>query len=168
MLAMQFKDWGRERLLNECRNSGHGIEFAANPANSPSPRPHDTMYEANRNAARGEMPMAKATWNGTVIAEGDDVILVEGNCYFAQAAVKWDHFQKASNTTFCPWKGTASYYDIRVGAEVNPGAAWYYADPMPAAEDVRNRVAFWKGVEVEGAASAKPGPQPPPREGCKV
>ena len=110
--------------------------------------------------------MPKATWNGAVLAEGDDVILVEGNCYFSPADVRWEHFKPASNTTFCGWKGTAGYYDLEVAGRSNPGAAWYYADPMPAAEAVRGRVAFWKGVEVEGQSSARPGPQPPPRSAC--
>src|SRR5262245_16547280 len=104
--------------------------------------------------------MAKATWNGAILAEGDDVILVEGNCYFSRDQIRWDHLKPASNTTFCGWKGTASYYDVEVDGQVNSGAAWYYADPMPAAEAIRDRVAFWKGVVVEGESGARPGPQP--------
>lgn len=104
--------------------------------------------------------MAKAIWNGTVLAEGDDVVLVEGNCYFAPSQVHWDHLKPASNTTFCGWKGTANYYDVEVNGQVNAGAAWYYKDPMPAAEAVRDRIAFWKGVKVEGGSSARPGPKP--------
>jgi uncharacterized protein (DUF427 family) len=105
--------------------------------------------------------VAKAIWNGTVLAEGDDVILVEGNCYFARDQVRWNHLKPASNTTFCPWKGVANYYDVEVNGQMNEGAAWYYANPMPAAEAVRDRIAFWKGVTVEGAAGARPGPKPP-------
>lgn len=107
--------------------------------------------------------MAKATWNGAVLAEGDDVIRVEGNCYFSRDQVRWDHMKPASNTTFCPWKGTASYYDVEVDGQVNPGAAWYYPDPMAAAEEIRDRIAFWKGVKVEGGSSARLGPQAPLR-----
>ena len=105
--------------------------------------------------------VAKATWNGAVLAEGGDVILVEGNCYFAPAQVHWDRLKPAANTTFCSWKGTANYYDVEVDGKLNAGAAWYYADPMPAAEAVRDRIAFWKGVKVEGASGARPGPEPP-------
>ena len=111
--------------------------------------------------------MPKATWNGAVLAEGDDVVLVEGNCYFSRDHIRWDHFKPASNTTFCGWKGTASYYDIDVDGQINRGAAWYYSDPMPAAESVRDRIAFWKGVKVEGAATARPGPEPPARDACE-
>jgi uncharacterized protein (DUF427 family) len=109
--------------------------------------------------------VAKATWNGSVLAEGDDVILVEGNCYFSRDHIRWDYFKPASTTTFCGWKGTANYYDIEVDGHINPGAAWYYADPMPAAEEVRNRIAFWKGVKVEAEPGVRQGPAPPPARG---
>ena len=112
--------------------------------------------------------MPKATWNGAVLAEGDDVVVVEGNLYFSRDQVQWDHFKPASNTTVCGWKGTANYYDIEVDGAVNRGAAWYYADPKAAAESVRDRVAFWKGVTVEGAPSVKPGPAAPPRDACDI
>jgi uncharacterized protein (DUF427 family) len=107
--------------------------------------------------------MAKATWNGAVLAEGEDVIIVEGNCYFAPGHIRWEHFKKVPQTTFCGWKGTANYYDVEVNGDTNSGAAWYYADPMPAAEAVRGRIAFWKGVTVEGTSTAKKGPDAPPK-----
>ncbi len=110
--------------------------------------------------------VAKATWNGAVLAEGDDVILVEGNCYFSHDQIHWDHLKPVSHTTYCGWKGTANYYDVEVDGNVNPSAAWYYADPMPAAEEVRDRIAFWKGVKVEGGSSARQGPAPPASPAC--
>jgi len=112
--------------------------------------------------------VAKAIWKGTVLAEGEDIVLVEGNCYFARDNVRWDYFKPVSETTFCGWKGTANYYDIEVGGQVNAGAAWYYKDPMPAAEEIRNRVAFWKGVKVVSGPEARKGPEPPPKEACDV
>jgi uncharacterized protein (DUF427 family) len=90
----------------------------------------------------------RAVWNGTVLAEADDTVVVEGNHYFATDEVRWEHFEQASNTSFCPWKGTASYYDVVVAGVRNPGAAWYYPEPMDAAGQIKDRVAFWKGVQV--------------------
>ena len=93
--------------------------------------------------------MARATWNGTVLAESDDTIVVEGNHYFPRDSLNLIHFAESSTHTRCPWKGMASYYDVVVGGEVNSGAAWYYPDPKPAAADIKDRVAFWRGVRVE-------------------
>lgn len=93
--------------------------------------------------------MAKAIWNGQVIAESDDIVSVEGNKYFPKSALKQE-FVKDSNThTVCPWKGTASYYTLQVGGKENPDAVWYYPTPKYAAKQIENRVAFWKGVKVE-------------------
>lgn len=93
--------------------------------------------------------MPRAVWNGTVLAESDDTVVVEGNHYFPDASLKWDLFEPVDTTTFCGWKGTASYYDVVVDGQRNHGAAWYYADPMEAAAEIKDRVAFWKGVRVE-------------------
>lgn len=93
--------------------------------------------------------MARATWNGAVIAESDDTVVVEGNHYFPADAVVQEHLRPSSTTSVCGWKGTAGYYDVVVGDAVNPDAAWYYAEPKPAAGEIRGRVAFWKGVTVE-------------------
>ena len=93
--------------------------------------------------------MPKATWNGAVLAESDDCVVVEGNQYFPEDAINREYFVDSSTTTNCPWKGTASYYSIAVDGKTNPDAAWYYADPKPAADQIRGRVAFWKGVTVE-------------------
>jgi uncharacterized protein (DUF427 family) len=92
--------------------------------------------------------MVKAIWNGTVIAESDDTQIVEGNHYFPPAAIKQDHFRISQATTVCGWKGTANYYDVVVGDEVNEQAAWYYSDPKPEAIKIKGYIAFWKGVEI--------------------
>lgn len=98
------------------------------------------------------MQRYQAVWNGTVIAESDETVAVEGNQYFPVAAVK-DEFLRPSDThTTCHWKGVASYYDVVVGEDVNKDAAWYYPEPSKAAERVRDRVAFWKGVKVQPVA----------------
>lgn len=92
--------------------------------------------------------MATATWNGQIVAESDATIVVEGNHYFPPGAVKREFFSDSSATSVCPWKGTASYYDVVVDGQTNAGAAWYYPDPKPAASDIKGYVAFWKGVSV--------------------
>ena len=92
--------------------------------------------------------MATASWNGTVLAESDDIVVVEGNSYFPRDAVKDDVLVDSARTSVCPWKGTASYYSVRVGGQTNEDAAWYYPEPKDAAAEIRGRVAFWKGVTV--------------------
>ena len=91
----------------------------------------------------------KATWNGAVLAESDDTVVVEGNHYFPAASMKRDHFRPSDTHTTCPWKGIASYYDVVVGDAVNKDACWYYPTPMEKAQTVKDRIAFWKGVKVE-------------------
>jgi uncharacterized protein (DUF427 family) len=91
----------------------------------------------------------KATWKGAVLAESDDTVVVEGNHYFPPDSVKREHFRESETHTVCPWKGTASYYDVVVGGEVNRDAAWYYPQPKDAAKEIKDRVAFWRGVKVE-------------------
>lgn len=93
--------------------------------------------------------MIRATWNGTVIAESDDTVIVEGNHYFPLASVDPTLIRPTDTHTVCPWKGTASYYDIVVDGETNADAAWYYPTPKPAANEITGRVAFWRGVVVE-------------------
>ena len=93
--------------------------------------------------------MARAIWNGTVLAESDDYEVVEGNIYFPPDSISKDHFHKSPTETICSWKGTASYYDIVVNGDVNEGAAWYYAAPLEDAGNIRGYVAFWRGVDVE-------------------
>jgi uncharacterized protein (DUF427 family) len=92
--------------------------------------------------------MAKAMWNGVVLAESDDVVMVEGNAYFPPGALDRRYFRESQTHTVCGWKGTASYYDVVVGDAVNADAAWYYPTPKDAAKQVTGRVAFWKGVVV--------------------
>ena len=90
----------------------------------------------------------KARWNGVVIAESDDTIEIEGNHYFPLDAVDASYLVDSRTTTSCGWKGTANYYSLRVGDHLNRDAVWIYRDPKPAASKIRNRVAFWRGVEV--------------------
>ena len=92
--------------------------------------------------------MVKATWNGAVLAESDDTVVVEGNHYFPASALKRDFVQPSEKHTTCGWKGVASYYDVVVDGKTNADACWYYPDPMKGAEAVKDRVAFWRGVEV--------------------
>ncbi len=91
----------------------------------------------------------KAIWNGAVLAESDQTIVVEGNHYFPREAIKPEYFQPSQTHTLCPWKGVASYYNVIVNGEVNKDAAWYYAETKDAAKNIENYVAFWKGVKVE-------------------
>ena len=93
--------------------------------------------------------MAKAVWNGVVIAESNDTVVVERNHYFPVNAVKMEFFTEAEPTSVCPWKGTANYYDIVVDGETNTGAAWIYRTPKDAAKNIKDHMAFWKGVEVQ-------------------
>ena len=93
--------------------------------------------------------MPKAVWNGTVIAESDDTIVVEGNHYFPRDTLNAEFFAASDLQSRCPWKGTAGYFDVTVDGKLNPGAAWFYDDPNPAAADITGRVAFWRGVQIE-------------------
>lgn len=90
----------------------------------------------------------KAIWNGQVIAESDETVVVEGNHYFPKDAIKMDFFKSSSHSSICPWKGTASYYSLDVDGKENKDAAWFYQEPKEAAKEIKGRVAFWKGVEV--------------------
>ena len=92
--------------------------------------------------------MVKAVWNGTTLAESDDTVVVEGNHYFPAASLKRLYVQPSGTHTTCGWKGVASYYDIVVDGKTNRDACWYYPEPMKGAEAVKDRVAFWRGVEV--------------------
>lgn len=93
--------------------------------------------------------MARATWRGEVIAESDGTVVVEGNHYFPLESVRQGVLVSSEKTSVCPWKGTASYYSVEVAGQRNADAAWYYPDPKPAAAEIKDHVAFWKGVEVE-------------------
>lgn len=90
----------------------------------------------------------KAIWNGKVLADSNNTIIIEGNHYFPPDTVNWELFKNSETSTVCPWKGTASYHDIIVDGETNTDAAWFYQEPKYAAEKLKNYIAFWKGVEV--------------------
>jgi uncharacterized protein (DUF427 family) len=93
--------------------------------------------------------MPKATWAGKTIAESGNTVVVEGNQYFPTDAVKKEFLKPSQHTTECPWKGTAHYYDLEVDGIKNENAACYYPHPKPAAAEIKDRIAFWKGVKVE-------------------
>lgn len=93
--------------------------------------------------------MATASWNGAVIAETTDVVIVEGNVYFPADSVRQEFLAASDTHTTCPWKGLASYYNVVVDGNANADAAWYYPTPRDAAKQITGRIAFWKGVVVE-------------------
>lgn len=93
--------------------------------------------------------MARAVWQGAVIAESERFQVVEGNVYFPPDTLKTEHLRPSAHTTVCGWKGTAHYYDLVVDGKVNAAAAWYYPEPKPAAAQIKDHVAFWRGVVVE-------------------
>ncbi|MBE9215845.1 DUF427 domain-containing protein [Plectonema cf. radiosum LEGE 06105] len=93
--------------------------------------------------------MSKAIWNGAVIAESDQTIVVEGNHYFPADSIDKQYFKESDKHTVCPWKGTANYYDIEVDGQVNKDAAWYYPSAKEKAKQIEGYVAFWRGVKVE-------------------
>ena len=93
--------------------------------------------------------MAKAIWNGVVIAESDDTVVVENNHYFPRSALTAELFSDSDHTTVCSWKGTARYLHVTVNGKTNANCAWYYPEPKSAARDISGRVAFWRGVEVQ-------------------
>jgi len=90
----------------------------------------------------------KAIWNGQVIAESDQTVLLEGNHYFPAEAVRQEFLEPSDTHTICPWKGIASYYHVKVGNQINRDAAWYYPEPSEAAKQIKGYIAFWKGVQV--------------------
>jgi len=92
--------------------------------------------------------MAKAIWNDVVLAESDTYEEVEGNIYFPPDSINKTYFKESDSQTTCPWKGIASYYDIVVKDQENKDAAWYYPDPKSKAENIKDHVAFWRGVNV--------------------
>ncbi len=93
--------------------------------------------------------MPRATFNGAVIAESQDTVVVEGNHYFPRESVSTENVSASGKTSICPWKGTASYLDVEAGGETAPAAAWFYPDPKPEAAHFKDYVAFWGGVKVE-------------------
>ncbi len=95
------------------------------------------------------MSRMRAVWDGTVVAESADTALVEGNHYFPADSVQQQYLRPSTHTSICGWKGMARYYTLEVNGQRNENAAWYYPEPKPAAEEIRGRIAFWKGVTVE-------------------
>ena len=93
--------------------------------------------------------MPRAIWNEAIIAESDRCVVVEGNQYFPPEAVKREFLRDSDTHSVCPWKGTASYYDVVVNGQTNKDAAWYYPQTKSAADNVKGYIAFWKGVKVE-------------------
>ncbi|MCK5440987.1 MAG: DUF427 domain-containing protein [Maribacter sp.] len=91
----------------------------------------------------------KAIWNGIVIAESDDTVVIENNHYFPANSIKKEYFKNSESHTTCPWKGLASYYTITVDCEENKDAAWYYPEVSELARTIKGRIAFWKGVQIE-------------------
>ncbi len=91
----------------------------------------------------------KAIWNGQTVAQSDDTVVVEGNHYFPAESLNDQYFQDSATTSVCPWKGTASYKSLSVDGQINKDAAWYYPEPKETAAEIKDRYAFWKGVEVQ-------------------
>jgi uncharacterized protein (DUF427 family) len=89
-----------------------------------------------------------ASWNGTVLAESDDTVVVDGNHYFPEASLKKERFVDSQTHSNCPWKGVASYYSVVADGKTNTDAAWFYPEPKDAAKQIKGHVAFWKGVQV--------------------
>jgi uncharacterized protein (DUF427 family) len=94
----------------------------------------------------------KATWNGAVLAESNETVVVEGNHYFPPNSIDQQYFKSSDTHTICPWKGEASYYNVVVNGETNKDAAWYYPETKPEANNIKGYVAFWRGVKVEKEA----------------
>lgn len=90
----------------------------------------------------------RATWNGQILADSDDTVVVEGNYYFPPTSINNEFFESSDHHTVCPWKGTAHYYDVVVNGERNENAAWFYPETKDAANNIKGRIAFWHGVEV--------------------
>jgi uncharacterized protein (DUF427 family) len=95
----------------------------------------------------------RAIWKGEVIAESDDTVVVEGNHHFPVGSVRREYLEPSDSHTWCHWTGEASYYSLRVGEATNGDAAWYYPDPSPAALEIKDHIAFWRGVQIEKGAN---------------
>ena len=103
---------------------------------------------SNLNISTHQETIVKAIWNGQVIADSNNTVVVEGNHYFPIESVKQEYLESSSHTSVCPWKGVANYYTLNVNGKTNKDAAWYYPAPKSAAQEIKDRVAFWKGVSV--------------------
>jgi len=112
--------------------------------------------------------MVKAVWNGAVIAESDKPEVVDGNQYFPPESLNKEFLRDSSTTSVCGWKGTANYYTLEVNGESNTDAAWVYREPKEAASNIKDHVAFWKGVELHNVGDDGEGKTAPPGESCKL
>lgn len=104
--------------------------------------------KVGKEAAGAGSRTMRATWKGGTLAESDRTVIVEGNHYFPPDAVRWENLKPSTTHTTCPWKGQASYHSVEVDGAVNADAAWFYPDPKPAAAQIKDHVAFWRGVSV--------------------
>ena len=111
-------------------------------------RPKDVVASRFAHILALSYKTMKATWNGATLAESDKTVVVEGNHYFPADSLKREYFSDSRTHTVCPWKGTASYCNVVVDGKQNPDAAWFYPDPKEEAAEIKNRVAFWRGVQV--------------------
>jgi uncharacterized protein (DUF427 family) len=109
-----------------------------------------SVTSAGRRGIRHTDDMATARWNGEIIADSDDTTIVEGNHYFPPESVREEFLRPSDTTSHCPWKGEASYYTLDVNGKQNVDAAWYYPQPMEAAAQIKDHLAFWNGVDVTG------------------
>ena len=91
----------------------------------------------------------QAIWNNQILAESDDTVVIENNHYFPVKSLNKEFFTESDTNSFCPWKGEASYYSVKVDGQINADAAWYYSEPYEAAKEIKDRVAFWKDVEIK-------------------
>jgi len=112
----------------------------------------DRFSKSKRDSSTPEAPasgMTRATWNGQVIAESPATISVDGYTYFPRESVRWELMTPSDTTSVCGWKGTANYYNIVVGGQSNPNAAWSYRNPRPAANQIKGYIGFWRGVKID-------------------
>lgn len=137
-------------LLSARATSAAQQAEALNPcARGRGPRDMSTITDRLKRMVAGEQGgPVQATWNGAVIARSERTVRLEGNHYFPLQDVNAEHLQRCDRQSVCPWKGTASYYDVVVDGQRNAAAAWYYPDPKPAARQIAGHVAFWRGVKV--------------------
>lgn len=126
-----------------------GLRARATPAETVPVEGRKGAHRRVDDGDGGSSMRVRAMWNGVVLADSDDTVVVEGNHYFPPDSVNWQYFQDSPNRTVCPWKGVASYHTVVVDGSANPDAAWYYPDPSQAASEIKDRLAFWRGVKVE-------------------
>ena len=127
------------------RTADHAFALSADRGRDPTAQ----SEQRDRVQLYREEHMAKAIWEGVVIADSSNTVVVEGNHYFPPDSIVAQYFKPSDHTSVCSWKGTASYYSIEVNGRRNENAAWVYRDPYPAASEIKGRLAFWKGVKVQ-------------------